>query len=359
LTESIPVIVVGSGHGCRVHVPALRAAGFNLVALVGNDEQRTQRRAQRLSIPLAATDLTQAIDQTNAQAVTIASTPHTHYPLAKIALSKGCHVMTEKPFTLQAEHAKELLLLAQEKGVQHLLGNQMRARPERVAVANAIAQGAIGQAKFITLVQYASLLADTRQAWPQWWFDAEQGGGWLGASGSHMIDQVRSWLGEFESLSASLPTVAARENVTEDSFAVRFRLRNGVEGIMQQCGAAWGEFSAMTRVSGTDGSLWIDNGKAWLADINGTRELEPPANVSLPAMPVSDDPREQFLHLELPPAQRLFENWRNSILQQPQTNPTQFANFNDGLAAMQVLEAIRLSAANDGATVPVDANSVE
>ena len=39
-------VVVGTGFGSRVHVPALRAAGFDVLALVGTDPERTARRAQ-------------------------------------------------------------------------------------------------------------------------------------------------------------------------------------------------------------------------------------------------------------------------------------------------------------------------
>jgi len=40
------------------------------------------------------------------------------------------------------------------------------------------------------------------------------------------------WLGEFESVSAALGVVSARAGVAEDSFTVRFRLRNGVDGVL-------------------------------------------------------------------------------------------------------------------------------
>ena len=42
----VGVAVVGTGFGCRVHVPALRGAGFDVLALVGVDEERTARRGE-------------------------------------------------------------------------------------------------------------------------------------------------------------------------------------------------------------------------------------------------------------------------------------------------------------------------
>jgi len=55
--------VVGTGFGARVHVPALRAAGFEVLALVGRDADRTARRAERLGIPNAPTSLGGAFAQ--------------------------------------------------------------------------------------------------------------------------------------------------------------------------------------------------------------------------------------------------------------------------------------------------------
>src|SRR5579864_9676250 len=75
-------LVVGTGFGCRIHVPALRAAGFEVVGLVGSDPERTARRAEANGVPAAFTDLDDAIAKTGAVAVTIATPPHTHAPLA-------------------------------------------------------------------------------------------------------------------------------------------------------------------------------------------------------------------------------------------------------------------------------------
>jgi len=54
-------VVVGTGFGSRVHVPALRAAGFTVEALVGTDPDRTARRADRLGIPNALTSFDAAL----------------------------------------------------------------------------------------------------------------------------------------------------------------------------------------------------------------------------------------------------------------------------------------------------------
>ena len=41
----LKALVVGTGFGCRIQVPALRGAGFEVIGLVGADAARTVERA--------------------------------------------------------------------------------------------------------------------------------------------------------------------------------------------------------------------------------------------------------------------------------------------------------------------------
>src|SRR6185503_14663011 len=232
-------VVVGTGFGCRVHVPALRNAGFTVHSLVGRDVARTQRRAERLGIPFACGSLAEALERAEIDAVTIATPPDTHAPLAIEACAAGRHVLCEKPFALDAVEAALMLEAARRAGVTHLVGHEFRWAPDRALVARAIATGAIGEPRTFSLVQYVPLVADPAARVPEWWFDPRRGGGWLGASGSHVVDQVRTWVGEIASVSAALPTVSARDAGAEDSFVVRVTTRGGAHGVLQQTAASW------------------------------------------------------------------------------------------------------------------------
>ena len=346
-----PALVVGTGFGCRVHVPALRAAGFEVAGLVGADPDRTRQRAQASAVPLAFTDLDEALTRTGAVAVTIATPPDRHAQLSLAAMSRGCHVLCEKPLARDVGEAQVMLAAAERAGVAHLVGHEFRWRPEWALIARSIAAGMIGEPRLLTLVQYMSLVAKPDATMPAWWFDIRAGGGWLGASGSHSIDQVRAWLGEFASVSAALPTVAARKSGAEDSFAVRFRLVNGVEGIVQQTAAAWGPPADTTRVSGTDGTLWLDGNAVWLADRNGPRELSMPCDLALPSgVPAGNAPQAA----SVPLFTRLCEALRAAMEGRSLEGPVAVPTFADGVACMKVLDAVRASAAKGGAVVTMD-----
>src|SRR4051812_24493987 len=160
--------VVGTGFGARVHVPALRAAGFDVVALVGRDAARTGRRAERLEVPNACTSLADAFALPGVDAVTIAAPPAAHAALAIEACDAGRHVICEKPFALDAAEAEAMLAAATRAGVTALVGHEFRWAPDRALAARAIADGMIGEPRLATLVQYVPLVADPEAKVPEW-----------------------------------------------------------------------------------------------------------------------------------------------------------------------------------------------
>jgi predicted dehydrogenase len=348
-------VVIGTGFGARVHVPALRAAGFTVDALVGRDPEKTARRAGSLGVPRALVSFEAALALPGVEAVTIATSPATHCELAVAAVDAGRHLICEKPFALDASEAAAMTRAAEAAGVTHLVGHEFRWATERAVAGRAIAAGAIGEPRLASFLHYGSLVADPAARTPPWWFDRAAGGGWLGASGSHAIDQVRAWLGELEWVSASLQLVSDRaRDAAEDSFTVRLGLASGAEGVLQQTAGAWGPTVNVTRVAGTKGTVWLDDGVAWLADASGAGQLPVPPALVLPGAPdASDDPRHRFTHLELGPYTRLCEVLRAGVEGRPCEPAVPVPTFADGLACMQALDAIRASAEHGGELVRV------
>lgn len=348
--ETIKAIVVGTGFGCRIHVPALRAAGFEVAALVGRNKERLQRKAAENAVPTFFTDLREAISATGAKLVTIATTPNTHAALAHEAIALGCHVLCEKPFAFNANEGEALLQAAEHAGVIHMVSHEFRWLPERALFGQAIREGLIGEPRFLIIDQFLPFCADPNARLPRWWFDKEAGGGWLGASGSHLIDQIRAWLGDFHSLSANLLTVSDRVDVAEDSYSMRFVTKGGVEGSMQQSAGAWGKPANLCRCAGSKGTVWIEAGKVLVANANGTRQLSVPPELELPAPPPAADPSSanRLSHFEIGPFTRLAEALRHAILGSAGRSAVAPPTFRDGLKCMQIMDAMHASAAGGG-----------
>jgi predicted dehydrogenase len=350
--QALGVAVVGTSFGCITHARALREAGFEVRALVGRDPARTAERARGHEIPVACTSLAEALALPGVDAVTIATPPHSHRDLVLEAVAAGKHVLCEKPFARNGAEAREMCDAAEAAGVVHLLGTEFRFATAQALAARAIAGGAIGDPRLATFALYAPMLAPPDAEVPAWWAQEEQGGGWLGAYGSHIVDQVRQTLGEFSGVSAGLSRVADSKRSAEDSFTIRFRLTNGVEGMLQSSASVWCRFLATTQVAGTRGALWLQGDEVWVADRSGARRLDVPVDLAL-GPPVPPPPEGLIdtaygqMHLsgvDFRPYVRLCEVFRDRIRGVPLAPDPVPATFADGVAGMAVLDAIRQSA---------------
>lgn len=343
----IGVAVVGTGFGCRIHVPALRAAGFDVVALVGQDAERTARRAERAGVPAALTSLAEALARPEVEAVSIATPPDTHAPLTIESAAAGRHVLCEKPFALDVREARSMLDAVDKAGVVGLVGHEFRFAPERALVARLIADGAIGTPGLATLVSYVGLVADPESRMPHWWFSTARGGGWLGASGSHLVDQARVWLGEVAGAVGTVGSIAGRG--ADDTFSLLLEMQSGATAVLQQTAAAWGPSAGFTRVAGTRGTVWLDGATVRLTqpgkepvDVAVPADLAlPPVASAAPAGP-AEDLRHRFSHLELGPSIRQAEVFARLIRGEPLSpNSPLPATFADGVACAEVLDRAR------------------
>lgn len=350
-------IVVGTGFGSRVHVPALRAAGFEVVALVGTDPERTTRRAQRLGVDHATCDLEEALAYPGVELVTIATPPDLHAPQTLAAIAAGKHVICEKPFTLDATEASSVFEAAESAGVVHRLGYEFRWATDRALGARAIAEGMIGEPRLASFVSHISLLAEPDFEMPSWWWRPEQGGGWLLASGSHLIDQIRVWLGEIEWVSAQIETISRSAELADDSFAVLARTQSGASVTLQQSGASPGPMAGLTRVVGTTGSLWVEGAEVHVANAEGSRTLDVPEDLELPPPPgASDRASARYTHMELGPYTKLCQSVADEIEgREVSASDPKPPTFADGLASMRILDAIRESS-RSGKRVPIESD---
>jgi predicted dehydrogenase len=244
-----------------------------------------------------------------------------------------------------------MLHAAEAAGVVHLLGTEFRWTAGQASMARVVARGEIGTPKLATFILQIPMLADPAGEVPAWWGDAAQGGGWLGAQAAHVIDQVRVLFGEIEGVSASLTQVSARDWDVEDAYTVHFRTRSGVAGMMQSTSGAWGPPVFVTRIAGDKGTVWAEFDTVRVADAAGTREV--PAPEDLPLAPPEPPPSDLLttaydgLHafgIDVPPYKRLCRTFLDLIEGREVPADPPPATFADGLAATQVLDAIRQSA---------------
>ncbi len=364
MSTNLGAVVVGTNYGVLTHVRALRNAGFEVLALVGRDPQKAAVRAERLGVPNGLGNLDVALALPGVNVVCVTTPPHTHAEITSAAIAAATHVLCEKPFALNLAQARELLSAAERAGVVHFMGNEYRFGTTQESLRRVIASGAIGDPVKAIIIRHRPSLTDPATQLPPWWESAADGGGWLGALGSHIIDQVRSTLGEFEAVSATLETLApGRAMTADDTYTVQFRLVGGCTGILHSSCAIPGPTIATTKISGTRGVVWLD-GDAVVIDV-GQGPQEVPDPVDVPQVPPDPPPVEfwpayakgtgwHISGVDVALFTRLYERMRAQILGRPSGQDPPAPTFADGAACQSVLDAARESAKKGGHWVEVE-----
>ena len=120
--------------------------------------------------------------------------------------------------------------------------------------------------------------------------------------------------------------------------------------------------SNSNHIAGSKGHIWFDNTGVRCATAEEEHDITVPAGLALAAPPpLTEDPRNQrfdwqaMAYVEIAPYTELCKSMAAAIRGEKAPSPVQPATFADGVAHMQVLDAIRVSARNGGAVVRVGA----
>ena len=210
----IGVAIAGLGFGEIVHLKALEALQeLKPVAL-------WHPRADRLNQATATTGLKGYQDWDGlladpaVEAIVIATPPEPRVDLARRALEAGKHLLLEKPVGLCAEQVADLQRLAMAQRLSVAVDFEYRAVPLFMQAARLLAQGAIGTPWLVKLDWLMSSRANPERPW-SWYSSRRQGGGVIGALGTHAFDMLAWMVGPIENLHA-LHHTAIRERPNTD-----------------------------------------------------------------------------------------------------------------------------------------------
>ncbi len=199
------VAVAGLGFGEKVHLPALRASGSTEpVALWHPRRERVEQAASAASLP-GFTNFEALLAEPGIEAVVIATPPAPRFALAKAALHAGKHLLLEKPVGVSAEQVEELQRLAISRGLQVAVNFEYRAVPVFQQLAALLAAGVIGDPWLVKLDWLMSSRADASRPW-NWYAQRSEGGGVLGALGTHAFDMLHWLIGPTRELQGVLST---------------------------------------------------------------------------------------------------------------------------------------------------------
>ena len=153
---AIRVVVVGLGARGQNWLREIQtASGYELVACVDIDQAALKQTSSKGASPKQCfTELGEALNQNNCEAVIVATSAGNHVEPCELALARGLAVMVEKPFTLCLRDAVKLVSLAEQKDAPLIVAQNYRYLRSFRTARRLIDAGALGPVGMVVCQYY-------------------------------------------------------------------------------------------------------------------------------------------------------------------------------------------------------------
>lgn len=143
---ALRVVVVGMGSRGQDWVREIQnTPAYELVACVDIDQTILKQASSRGLLPTQCfTELGEALEQHECDAIVVATSPDSHLQPCELALSRGLAVLVEKPFTLRLNEAVKLVTLAELKSAPLLVAQNYRYMRSFRTARRLISEGTLG-----------------------------------------------------------------------------------------------------------------------------------------------------------------------------------------------------------------------
>jgi predicted dehydrogenase/nucleoside-diphosphate-sugar epimerase len=125
-TQIVRTGIVGTGYIADFHAQAIRQAkNVELLAVCDEKIKSAKSFAEKWGVRSAFDSFEAMLRNEKLDSVHLLVPPELHYPLAKIAIESGLHVLLEKPMCISIDQADELAELARHSNVRLGVGHNM------------------------------------------------------------------------------------------------------------------------------------------------------------------------------------------------------------------------------------------
>ena len=271
----IRIGIIGAGFARTTQIPGLKnCKDARIVAIASAHRERAEEVSREFAIDHVEADWRALVARDDIDLVSIVTPVVTHCEITLATLDAGKAVLCEKPMAMNAGEARRMTDRAREAGVLALIDHELRFLPGRIKMRELLHRGDIGKVRHAKLTFRSDSRADVERPW-NWWADKAQGGGALGAIGSHVVDGWRWLLGaEVSEVCGNLAThirerkdeAGTPRKVTTDDEAnllLRFGesdLTEGATGNVSLSMVESGKPEHRLEIFGSRGALMIEEG---------------------------------------------------------------------------------------------------
>ncbi|MEP6717079.1 MAG: Gfo/Idh/MocA family oxidoreductase [Terriglobia bacterium] len=321
--------IIGTGAISQKHALAYRNIGYRITVCTDINPAAGRAFAQQHGATFVPT-YEEVCRFPEVDYVDVCSFPDFRLQAVKICAGSGRHVQVQKPISVNAATAREMVRTARAAGILLGVVSQHRFDDSTIFLKKAIEDGRLG--RLIQCDAYVKWFRSTeyysRPIKGSW---AVEGGGALMNQAIHQVDVLRWLAGPVEKVSAMWQLGALHKIESEDVVNALLRYENGATGVIQASTAMWPGYSERVEIHGTRGTAIITGDKLTAWDVQDDEEGEP-APISQESASGASDP----MAISLEPFERQFLDFGDAI----RNNRKPLVAGEEGLAAIEIVERI-------------------
>ncbi len=244
--------LIGTGGIAQTYAQAFQTSKCCEIVAVADINQDS---AKAFAEPFGAksfADYKTLAENSEFDAVIVATPPNTHPEIAEFFMNLGKHVLCEKPLCLSVSEAKSMIETAGKTGVVFTMATKFRYCEDVVKAKAILASGVLGE-----VVQFENAFTAKVDMSKRWNSQKEvSGGGVLIDNGTHSVDIIRYFLGAITDVLA-LETSGTQNLSVDENVKLLAKTENGIAASVD---LTWGinkELPNFISVYGTNGTLHI------------------------------------------------------------------------------------------------------
>jgi len=271
--KKVKLGIIGCGIAAQnLHWPALQKLKdeFEITVICNHTEKKAKDFSKILGGVPYVLDYHDLLKRFDVEAVDIVLPIQLNYQVTKDALEAGKHVIVEKPLAVNLSEAKMMLDFEDKYSPVMMVAENFRYRSTFLRVKKLLQQNKIGKPYAIFWNVFTLITSKNNiYAKTKWRINHQYKGGFVTDTGVHFVAALRDMFGDINYGIAF--TSGVNSNIGKiDSMSFQFRTVKNIHGILNTFYSSKGYEQDFILISGSEGSILIENNKLTLRSEEGT-----------------------------------------------------------------------------------------
>ncbi|HVB02938.1 MAG TPA: Gfo/Idh/MocA family oxidoreductase [Chitinophagaceae bacterium] len=229
MPKTLNFVIIGCGRIASRHAEQIRHYG-KLLAVCDPDKENASRLATAQGCP-SYPSLDELLERGNTPDIMVICSPNgLHASHCLTALERGCHVLCEKPFALNAADCDKVILAAEKQQLVLQIVQSYRYNPAVILVREALLAGRLGAVRGFQLNCLWNR-DDQYYRGSKWKGSRDLDGGILFTQFSHFIDLLPWFFGDAKRIMGFTCNTQHHQSIQfEDMGAALLEFKGGVSG---------------------------------------------------------------------------------------------------------------------------------